>query len=260
MQLQHEIKYQQSFQFNLKQIPSKDYLNSPFVKLLTELKNSKILMSIGYVNQSGSDSKPEEGQLNNQQMESLKTNKQTESITDSQSKTVKISRRGIREARDHNYHNRPIRNIRFLEMSQINSVLPDRFQLALQPIRKKESLPQPITHPLSFADSQAQNKFEVKLYDIKASEIDSCHLNSEKKTTVNERRLSSLMQSMNNNRNNIIIKVEDQLQSLPRPSKVAQIHTRAIKNAFSQTMITFNKDQNKIRSSQKLPAVEGSEK
>jgi hypothetical protein len=60
---------------------------------------------------------------------------------------------------------------------------------------------------------------------------------------------------MNNNRNNIIIKVEDHIQSLPRPPRVIQIHNRAIKNAFSQTMIIFNKDQGKIRSSQKLPAV-----
>jgi hypothetical protein len=65
---------------------------------------------------------------------------------------------------------------------------------------------------------------------------------------------------MNNNRNNIIIKVEDQLQNLPRPSRITQIHTRAIKNAFSQTMITFNKDQSKMRSSQRLPAVEGTER
>lgn len=33
---------------------------------------------------------------------------------------------------------KPVRNIRFLEISRVNSVLPDRYQLGLQPIRKKE--------------------------------------------------------------------------------------------------------------------------
>lgn len=35
MQLEHEIKYQQSFEFNLKQYTSKEYTGSQFVKYLT---------------------------------------------------------------------------------------------------------------------------------------------------------------------------------------------------------------------------------
>jgi hypothetical protein len=60
---------------------------------------------------------------------------------------------------------------------------------------------------------------------------------------------------MNNNNNNIIVKVAGHLHSLSRSNRVVQIHNRAIKNVFSQTMITFNKDQGKINSSQRLPAV-----
>lgn len=49
-------------------------------------------------------------------------------------RSVKISRKGQREVRDLN--NKRTRNVRLLEMNKINSVLPDKFQLCLQPIRK----------------------------------------------------------------------------------------------------------------------------
>ena len=35
MQLEHETKYQQSFEFNLKKNMNKDFQNSPFVKLVS---------------------------------------------------------------------------------------------------------------------------------------------------------------------------------------------------------------------------------
>jgi hypothetical protein len=53
MQLEHEMKYQQSFEFNVKNY-GKDHPNSPFVKFLLELKNSKQLINIGGAYESGS--------------------------------------------------------------------------------------------------------------------------------------------------------------------------------------------------------------
>jgi len=54
MQLEHEIKYQQSFEFNLKKNNTKDFNNSSFVKLVAELKNNKQLLEIGSKAESGS--------------------------------------------------------------------------------------------------------------------------------------------------------------------------------------------------------------
>ena len=61
MQLEHEVKFQQSFEFNLHKNNTKDYQNSPFVKLIGELKNNREFMEWGVKNESGSESKPEEG-------------------------------------------------------------------------------------------------------------------------------------------------------------------------------------------------------
>lgn len=63
MQLEHEIKYQQSFEFNLKKNNSKDFRDSPFVKLINELKSNKEYMEWGTKDESGSESKPEEGEI-----------------------------------------------------------------------------------------------------------------------------------------------------------------------------------------------------
>lgn len=54
MQLEHEVKFQQSFEFNLKKNTSKEYLSSPFVKLVAELKNNKDLLAQGNQWESGS--------------------------------------------------------------------------------------------------------------------------------------------------------------------------------------------------------------
>ena len=54
-----------------------------------------------------------------------------------QSNTMKISRKGIRDKREFSF-SRPIRNIKFLEVSRVNSILPDKNQMGLQPIKKKE--------------------------------------------------------------------------------------------------------------------------
>jgi hypothetical protein len=53
--------------------------------------------------------------------------------------TTKTSRKGPREvaAREYSF-NKPIRHIKFLEISRVNSILPDKYQLGLQPIKKKE--------------------------------------------------------------------------------------------------------------------------
>lgn len=49
MQLEHEIKYQQSHEFNLKK-NNKQYNNSAFVKLITELKNNREYLEWGNKN------------------------------------------------------------------------------------------------------------------------------------------------------------------------------------------------------------------
>jgi hypothetical protein len=54
-------------------------------------------------------------------------------------KSAKTSRKGPREARELSF-NKPIRNIKFLEISRVNSILPDKYQLGLQPIKKKETV------------------------------------------------------------------------------------------------------------------------
>ena len=61
MQLEHEIKYQENINFNIKKNNNKEYTSSAFVKYLLELKGSKLLLEVGDEAESGSDSKPEEG-------------------------------------------------------------------------------------------------------------------------------------------------------------------------------------------------------
>jgi hypothetical protein len=48
IQLEHEVKYQQSFEFNFtKNATNKEFMNSPFVKFLTELRQNKSLLEVG---------------------------------------------------------------------------------------------------------------------------------------------------------------------------------------------------------------------
>jgi hypothetical protein len=115
-------------------------LNSPFVKLLTELKTNKELIEQGNKCESGSESKPEETEINNEELEGLKPSRPSSTPSTQEinnSKTMKISRKGNREGKEFNF-NKPIRNIKFLEISRVNSILPDKYQLGLQPIKKKE--------------------------------------------------------------------------------------------------------------------------
>ena len=65
LQLEHEVKYQESFDFNRKNM-GKDYQNSVFVKYLMDLRNNKFLLEQGNALESGSDSKPEDGEINNE--------------------------------------------------------------------------------------------------------------------------------------------------------------------------------------------------
>ena len=116
---------------------------------------------------------------------------------------------------------------------------------------------------MSNGDFHLENlKNEGKFFDLKSNEMESCTFASvEKKNNVTERRLSSLIQSMNNNRNNLTFKFETNWQSVPRPNKVVQIHNRNVKNIQSHTMLGINnKQEGKIKSSQLLPAVDGTEK
>ncbi len=66
MQLEHDVKYQEAVEFNQKKNNSKEYLASRFVKYLTELKNSKVLLEEGAEGESGSESRPEDGEINNE--------------------------------------------------------------------------------------------------------------------------------------------------------------------------------------------------
>ena len=58
------------------------------------------------------------------------------SQTNSRSKAIKVSRKGHRDGKEFSF-NKPVRNVKFLEISKVNSMLPDQYQLGLQPIRKK---------------------------------------------------------------------------------------------------------------------------
>jgi len=77
-------------------------------------------------------------------------------------KTTKTSRKGPRE-RDYNF-NKPVRHIKFLEISRVNSILPDKYQLGLQPIKKKEVIPEIALRPQTarVAESQTDPRSELK--------------------------------------------------------------------------------------------------
>ena len=83
--------------------------------MLTELKTKPELLEMGEKNQSGSESKPEETEINNEEMESIKpirpfSTKNTQDIT---SKTNKTSRKGPRQNIQISF-NRPVRKMKFL--------------------------------------------------------------------------------------------------------------------------------------------------
>lgn len=99
MQLDHEVRFQQSFEFNIKKNNNKDFLNSPFVKILTELKTNKELLELGGKGESGSESKPEETEINNEELEGLKPVRPSSTPSNQEvnnSKTMKLSRKGNR--------------------------------------------------------------------------------------------------------------------------------------------------------------------
>jgi hypothetical protein len=142
LQLEHEVKYQQSFEFNLKKNSTKEYLTSPFVKMIAELKNNRELLDQGNKWESGSESKPEEMEVNNEDLEDLKpirpaSTPSTQTIN--RSKMINVSRKGNRDGKEFSF-NKPTRNIKFLEISKVNSILPDQYQLGLQPIKKREAV------------------------------------------------------------------------------------------------------------------------
>ena len=62
---------------------------------------------------------------------------------------------------------KPTRNIKFLEISRVNSILPDKYQLGLQPIKKKETASdfynkQSFVTTRSVAEAQTDAKNELK--------------------------------------------------------------------------------------------------
>ena len=101
-------------------------------------------MQTGNKNESGSDSKPEEGQVNINQISKtenkLKREPSTPQITEDSTKNSNrvSSRKMQRDMKEIKEISKPIRNMKVMEISRVNSVLPDKYQLGLQPIRKKE--------------------------------------------------------------------------------------------------------------------------
>lgn len=84
----------------MKKNTSKEYLNSPFVKLVAELKNNKDLLAQGNQWESGSDSKPEEGEVNNEELEELKPMRPASTPnTNGRQKGIKVSRKGYRDGK-----------------------------------------------------------------------------------------------------------------------------------------------------------------
>ena len=74
-------------------------------------------MEWGGKNESGSESKPEEGEIDNEEMDKIKLqmrplSTKTQDVQGS-AKTSKTSRKGVRETRELSF-NKPIRNIKFL--------------------------------------------------------------------------------------------------------------------------------------------------
>lgn len=51
-------------------------------------------------------------------------------------KTAKVSRKGYRDGKEKSF-SKPTRNIKFLEINKVNSILPDQYNLGLQPIKKR---------------------------------------------------------------------------------------------------------------------------
>ena len=104
-----------------------------------------------------------------------KNNRPLSTKTEDQQNTVKSttknSRKGPRETREFSF-NKPIRNIKFLQISRVNSILPDKYQLGLQPIKKKEIAPDYPPKPQTagskiVAQSQTDPKSELKYVEFK---------------------------------------------------------------------------------------------
>lgn len=88
---------------------------------------------------------------------------------------TKSSRKGTREGRQYSF-NKPTRNIKFLEVSRVNSILPDKYQLGLQPIKKKELPPDlgarvQLSNFKSAASMQTEPRTELKVVEFKSTEI-----------------------------------------------------------------------------------------
>lgn len=77
--------------------------------------------------------------------------------TNGRQKAIKVSRKGYRDGKEFSF-NKPVRNIKFLEINKVNSILPDQYQLGLQPIRKKESLTEAIKKLPSRVGTSAQTE------------------------------------------------------------------------------------------------------
>ena len=84
--------------------------------MINELKTSKELMEWGSKNESGSESKPEEGEIKNEDMDRIKPKTRplsTKTEDPANTRSVKTSRKGPREGRELSF-NKPTRNIKFL--------------------------------------------------------------------------------------------------------------------------------------------------
>ena len=101
-------------------------------------------MGIGEKLDSGSESKPEEGEINIQELP-LKYPKKEEKISKSVPEDKFIGNRSVRfgtrkssrEIKITKDMIKPLRN-KVLVLSQVNAVLPDKYHMGLQPIKRRE--------------------------------------------------------------------------------------------------------------------------
>ena len=245
-----------------------------FTKSLVELKGNKKLLEIGNDFDSGSESKPDEGQIELNEIPKASKQEKKRSptppimeenppppppITKANSRKS-YSRRVFKEPKEYKEVIKPVRNFRFLEISRVNSVLPDKYQLGLQPIRKKE---QQSEMPFSKSSSSILKisnlcqTDELLLNDVDYYEIESSrNLSSSIKMesrSLNDRRYSSVIKNSTHNNQHIIFKID-----FINPTTYS-VREKKYSHAYSQTMISFCRESNLENSSQLLPVVESPE-
>lgn len=128
------------------------------MKFFNELKNDDILLGIGNGDESGSESHPDQGEINETEIilearkKKMEEGKQGKIKEDPKTceKVPKSSAIRITNKKQHNtveYKDlsKPVRNMKFLALSQVNAVLPDKYHISLQPLQRRNPIPKNIT-------------------------------------------------------------------------------------------------------------------